>query len=524
MLRTRPTLPTGHGEVLTSPPYREWAELLRGNRAATAGWGFTIAGRPYAELRSLARRELIDAASFFSARIGVPVAEAGDPEAPIVLTGHQPELYHTGVWVKDFLLQRVADETGATAIDVVVDSDAFDMLAIVSPCMAPEVRRCRHYLAVGASDRCFACTPSLTPSEVDRFAEAASTMLATLPAPAVLRHFETFVACLREAAADAETLAELITFARRRYEAPAGTDYLELPVTTMARTEAWATFVAGIALDAVRFAEDYNAELAEYRRATRTRSSAQPFPDLAIDGDAVELPLWALESQHRSTVWARRGSLGVELVAEGSVIARLGESTSKAIDAVRGSAAIIAPKALMLTMFNRLFVCDLFIHGVGGGRYDAVTDGVCRRYFGVEPPRFVVASMSMYLPLGVRAVTEEEVAAAKDRLNRLQHNPDALLGEVEFDDPAHREQAAVLAAEKARLVAAIAEPDADKKALGMRIREVNAGLSRLLEPLAISFEQEVARLEGQRAAADVLTDRTYPFCFWSPHEIADKVR
>ena len=49
-------------------------------------------------------------------------------------TGHQPELYHPGVWIKDFLLQRLAEETGATALDVVVDSDGFETVAVTSPC------------------------------------------------------------------------------------------------------------------------------------------------------------------------------------------------------------------------------------------------------------------------------------------------------------------------------------------------------------------------------------------------------
>ena len=42
---------------------------------------------------------------------------------------------------------------------------------------------------------------------------------------------------------------------------------------------------------------------------------------------------------------------------------------------LQASGTPIAPKALALTLFARMFVCDLFIHGVGGGRYDRVTDG-----------------------------------------------------------------------------------------------------------------------------------------------------
>lgn len=522
MLGSRPEVPTGHGEVVTLPEYAEWADLMGANRHATADWSFDVAGRPVGEVRGLVRRECLELGRTFSARMGVAVAEPGEPEDAIVMTGHQPELYHPGVWVKDFLMQRLSRQTGASAVDIVVDSDSFDTLGITSPCVEPEVRRCSLHLAIGEPDRCFACTPGPAADEVDRFGQSASEMLSTLPAPAVARHFEAFITELRAATQDAETLAETITFARRRYEASAGTDYLELPVTHMTRTEGWAWFVADIALNAGRFAETYNSELAEYRRITRTRSSAQPFPDLSCDDELIELPLWALEDRKRSTVFARNIEAGVELIAAGRVVATVTEG-DEAVSGVLSSAALIAPKALVLTLFARVFACDLFIHGVGGGRYDRVTDGVCRRYYGVEPPHYAVASMTMYLPLAGPAVNDDEIAEAKDRINRLQHNPDALLGEIDFEDTAERDRAIFLAAEKRRLVGEISAPDADKKSIGLRIRAVNSELSEILRPLEAVYSAELTRLERQQAAAEVLTDRTYPFCFWSPREVAEKV-
>jgi len=149
---------------------------------------------------------------------------------------------------------------------------------------------------------------------------------------------------------------------------------------------------------------------------------------------------------------------------------------------------------------------------------------VCRRYYGIEPPSFTVASLTMYLPLGAHIVTEDEVAAARERLNRMEHNPDGLMADAEFDSEVEREKARRLSAEKRDLVGAIAEPGADKKSLGSRIRQVNEELGELLEPLRVALTADLAALEAQRAAADVFTDRTYPFCFWSPEEIADKVR
>ena len=158
MVKTKPTLPAGHGELLASPPYAEWAALARAVHADAQTWQFGVAGRPAAAVRALARREALVAGAVFSARMGGAFDAPGSPDGLIVATGHQPEIYHPGVWIKDFLLQRLADETGASALDIVVDSDSFDTLSVSSPCMTPEMHRCTQFLAVGGRDTCYACS------------------------------------------------------------------------------------------------------------------------------------------------------------------------------------------------------------------------------------------------------------------------------------------------------------------------------------------------------------------------------
>lgn len=504
------------------PGFDSWAALAAAVPAAVATWDFSVAGVPATELRDAARREAIAAGRAFSARLGVPVDNVADAPALLVATGHQPELYHPGVWVKDFLLQRLADETGAAALDLVVDSDGFDTLGIHSPCLKPDVRVCRSYLAVGVKDGSYATTPVPSVHDIREFCRAGDEQLTTLPAPAVPHHFSRFCGLLESAAADAGNLAELVTIARRRYEASALTRYLELPVTTMAGSRAFATFVADLASDAARFAGVYNAALASYRERTGTRSAAQPFPDLEIRDDAVELPLWSLAGG-RSTVWVRLGDAPA-LISGDDVLCVLDADPASSVDAILASGVELAPKALALTLFTRMFVADLFIHGVGGGRYDQVTDEVARRYYGVEPPPFVVASLTVYLPLGAHVVSDEEIEEVAQALNRLTHNPDQMLADVDFDSVEEAARASALAAEKASLVAAIAAPDADKKALGLRIREVNADLAAVLEPIRLEMSEKLDQLSQLREAREILTDRTYPFCFWDPGEIADKVR
>lgn len=522
-VHARAATPSGHGEVLTEPSFSAWAQLARDNAAAAATWDFQVCGVPVAELRARARAEAVASAKEFSSRMGVPVSCPPDSPELLVMTGHQPQLYHPGIWVKDFLLQRLADDTGAAAIDVVVDSDGFDLVEVHAPCLRPELRRCAQFLAVGGTDTCFACAPVPSARDLATFREAADQMLATLPAPAIGRHFDSFCDAMDAVRDGSGNLGEFITFARRRYEAAAGTDYLELPVTLEARGGAFAVLLADIVRHARVFADAYNDELAAYRERTGTRSAAQPFPDLRVEDGMVELPFWHLRDGGRSTLWARTDGVPA-LVCDGEVLCELPSDCAEAAVALASCTVRPAPKALALTLYNRVFVADLFIHGTGGGRYDRVTDGVIRAYWGVEPPAFAVASMTMYLPLGARIVTAEEVDAVTQTINRLQHNPDQLLDEIEFDDASEHRRAAALAEEKSRLVVDIGSPDADKKTLGRRIREVNAELSALMEPYEMSLRQERDRLVEMQQASEILTDRTYPFCFWSPQEVADKAR
>jgi hypothetical protein len=524
MVRVRPDMPAGHGEVVTVPPVDQWSALLAANAASRDEWRFQVGGVDVASFVACARSEAAGEAEAFSARLGVPLTVPDDPTRAIAMTGHQPELYHPGVWIKDFLLERVTRETGALGIDMVVDTDAFDTLRIEAPCMRPDVQRCREYLAVGGPDICYARVPTLTPDEADEFSASCLDMLKTLPAPSVARHYAEFAVSLRSAAADAHNLAELTTFARRRYEASAGTGYLELPVTTMVRGSAFLRFCADILMRADEFADVFDGELASYRERANVRSQAQPFPDMRRTGDLQEVPFWIVDDRHRVAAYVRTDRDEVTLCrSDGTEVASLGAGVDTAVQALAALGGIlVAPRAVTLTLYSRMFLADLFIHGIGGARYDAVTDAVALRWYGVEPPAYVVASMTLYLPIGVHMVTDEEVARAHDDVNRLKHNPDQMLERIDFDDPSERASAQSLMVEKRGLVVEIGAPDADKKTLSKRIREVNDELSAMLEPLRVDIEERLEHLVAEQAAAEVLTDRTYPFCFWSPSEVADK--
>jgi hypothetical protein len=85
-------------------------------------------------------------------------------------------------------------------------------------------------------------------------------------------------------------------------------------------------------------------------------------------------------------------------------------------------------------MYVRLFVADLFVHGIGGAIYDQLTDAIIRRYFGFDAPTYQVLTATVRLPLPGFNATEADCRrlhrAARDLFwNPQRHVSPELVGE-----------------------------------------------------------------------------------------------
>ena len=90
-------------------------------------------------------------------------------------------------------------------------------------------------------------------------------------------------------------------------------------------------------------------------------------------------------------------------------------------------------RALTTTLFARFLVGDLFIHGIGGSKYDELGDEISRRFFGVEPPPFLTVSMTVRVGLSEDDAANE-LAMLDRRLRTLRHNPERQLSEPYADE------------------------------------------------------------------------------------------
>ncbi len=125
--------PAADQGVLVEPPWSEVASLLSANRHRAAHYDYDFQGRRLSQLAAEARQQVVAAARRYTRSYGDIPASGSDAPPAIFLGGHQPLLFHPGVWFKHFALDAMARQHGALAINLVIDSDTLKHSAIRVP-------------------------------------------------------------------------------------------------------------------------------------------------------------------------------------------------------------------------------------------------------------------------------------------------------------------------------------------------------------------------------------------------------
>lgn len=495
--------------LLADPPAEVARATFDTESARLDSSPLVFGGLPLAELRRLARGEAVDAARTYLRDAGEPVPEV--PSAGLLVAGHQPELFHPGVWAKNFALTGRARRAHRVPLNLVVDNDTVKSLALTLPTGPMDAARLTRIPFDGG--------PAEVPWE-ERGVSDPAIFHATPDAVAEATRdwpFRPLAGALWAAMPADGRLGERLVAGRRALERRWGCHNLELPVSRLAETTSFARFAAGLLADLPRLHAAYNQCLADYRRAHGLRSRSHPVPDLARDGDAHEVPLWAWSTgeMRRGRLFARAESAGTTLLLAGREVARLPPPT-RGDDFAAAWATLqplkVRPRALMTTLFARLCLADGFLHGIGGGKYDELTDAVAVRLFEVQPAAYAVLSATIRLPLPAPAITPSE------RLRLARVARDALWNPQRHLDAAATPEVASLVARHDDEVRS--EP-ATRRGRRQRYRQLRY-LTESLRPFAAgraeAAARELATADAALASAAVLRRRDFSFALF-PEEL-----
>lgn len=509
--------PKEHGQILAVPGFDQVGALLeRNQQLLSSSFADEIKdrspafGKPLPELRSLARREVLELSHRYHRDAGETVAPGGSDRW--ILAGHQPELFHPGVWFKNFALHQLAGRHGAMPLNLVVDTDSAKPPLLHVP-GGGRITRIPY-------DR---TTPE-TPYE-DRIVHEESTF-ADLPsriAPFAARwKFEpmlaTFWSAVMRHTARTPLLGERFAAGRRAMERRWGCVPHEVPMSRVCQTEAFAWFACGILSRLPTFHDTYNEVVRAYRHAHGIRSRNHPVPDLAAQGDWLEAPFWAWRRGQ-----TRRGRLLVRQAGDAWTLNIGGidgptlpaGEPAQMVDAWRTletQGIKIRTRALTTTLFARLFLADLFIHGIGGGIYDELTDRIIERDLGMPAPAFLVLSATLLLPLERFPGEVERWRRRQRELRDMTYQPDRFL-------PLQRKlEFAELLREKQDCISHEGANHAERLERFQRIRAINGQLHPLVQPAIDRLQAEQAECRRRMEQDAIAHRRDYAFCLY-PEEM-----
>ena len=512
--------PRESGTQLIEPPLEAAAALVADNQRRWSQQTHDSHGLSLAGLRERARAELLEAAWHYTSQY----CDAARPQQVdrILMAGHQPSLFHTGVWFKNFVLGRLAQQQGAVAINLQIDSDTIKGASLRVPggsIVAPTAHQIP--LDEPSGEIPYEERPIVDAARFESFGSRAAEEISPLVPDPLLKDFWPHVVARGRAT---NHLGRALSQARHVVERDWGLSTLELPQSHVCALPSFHRFAVHLLAHLERFREIHNQALAEYRRANRVRSAHHPVPELERDGDWLEAPLWVWTSAEprRRRLFATRQS-GKLLLND-----RAGWQTELPLrddadqhDAVEALAELersgikLRTRALLTTLFARLVLCDAFLHGIGGAKYDELTDRILERFFGVDPPGFLIASATLHLPIPREPVADDGLRRMEHDLRALRYHPESY---VEAAGVAA--EAANLVAEKRRWLAVEPTRETARRRCHA-IRRANENM----QPLLADYRRELLvardRLGLRLGAEAVLSSREYAFCLFPEKMLRD---
>ena len=528
--------PKRDGQTLDLPASTEVAALLHENLrlrdAATPSP--TQEDFPLRELRSRARAEAVELAVSWSNQYLPPEAHVNvnsiDVSAPIVFGGHQPTLFHPGVWYKNFRLHQIAQASGATAINMVVDNDLSGAASI----RFPQRIEGRASIGLVAFDASGAEVPFEMQRVVDRNTfesfgqQAADSIQAYVSDPIIRKLWPEVIRAekMLSQSPHSATLGHAIAAGRHVLERAHGMSTLEVPISRLAGSDSFAKFAKYLIDNLNAFHGVYNQVITRYRKKHGIRSSAHPVPELGRIEEGgtewLEAPLWIWTDQTplRRPMYVRRIDSDLEISNSAVSLAKIPVAAlsdwlieqNQQVQAT-GKGIFVRPRALITTMYARLLASDLFVHGIGGAKYDQLTDQIIEDFFGVSPPGYLTATGTWRLPTDFPEIHRADITARKHTLRNMRFHPETFIASTDAETKR-------LIESKQSAISGVGQSALDRHRV---IESANLELQHLLTQQRATLTDEVDSLSKQIRDSQILNSREFSFCL-HPVELINQLK
>lgn len=505
--------PRGSGSVLIDPDLSLIDEAITNNRQCA--YTSSILGESIDCLAAVAQKHLITAATAYTQNYR-DTSWYDPAKTDIIISGHQPELFHPGVWFKNFALSSIAAQHDAIGIQLIIDNDLSRRHSVA----VPTGRTSQPIIEYVAYDAQGDAIPHEQRLVTDRetfhsFAARLDTVIKPFIAEPLVNVLWPLATRL---AGQQDNLGLAISAARHQLEGQWGLHTLEVPLSHICETPFFRRFLLHIAKDLPRFHEIHNRSLAEYRKEFRVRSHTHPVPELRRQDDWLEAPFWVwrTDAPQRLALWIRCQGNHLEWRCTDSNEARgvwnLSDPTVaiEQLTELSGRGYRFRPRALMTTMYARLFLADVFIHGIGGAKYDVLTDRIIQRFLGGHAPVYFTVSATLQLPLSDDPVQQDDLRQLDGTLRDMWYHPERHLELIPQDAAADIDE---LVDQKHNLVLSEPAPH-ERKAHHEKLEQVTQRMRHLISSARREVEQQRITMQERIRNQKLLTSREFSYCLF----------
>jgi len=522
--------------------------LLRKNKATFDTYSFKILSQPLKLLRESARKNVLEEALKFSSKFDPHIEQKINPAYQyIIQTGHQPVFFHPGIWIKNIFLNQLTKSPlldKSLGLNIILDNDICKDLNISLPTLSStgslKLGKVNFAPAEFFLNLPFEEYKYLSQKVTTKLTQDIIHRLKLLEAENkdILNNFKNFSQCLEDSFYlcnqnyPKANLGEFLGLARRLYEKEIHPTYLEIPFSKICDDNEFLSFFLEITKDIRFFSKIYNKKLDEYRKLFKIRNQAQPLPNLIIKKNLIETPFWIWrEGEQRRKIFILRKEEGNYLYNDsyGKIFFIKKESLKspsllKAF--LKEKKLKIRPKALLLTLYNRLFISDLFIHGLGGAKYDLITNEIIREFFKVEPPHFLTISCTLYLDFkSSPASSDTQISTLKNKLRDLEFNPERYIENLPLTKK-ERNQINKMAEKKAQLIKNIKEISSpiEKRKISEEIKAINNFIEEKVKPLKGELNKKLKDEEEKIKQSKVYSFREFPYFFFAARTVQNLLK
>ena len=521
--------PAENGGILFDPAPVLSGKILDENTSRIENADYYLQEKSFANLLQSARRELVEKVRRYTASYrDVPLDLKSN--CRILLTGHQPELFHPGVWFKNFALSALAHRHNAIGINLVIDNDPVRRCSIPVP--AGSIQR-PHTVAV-ALDRNRDAIPYEERRCTDRtlfasFGERVSATLAPFVSEPIIR---TWWPDVTHALDRTHRIGQSIAQARHQLESDYGLATLEVPLSSVCDTNVFRLFTIHLLAHLHRFRREYNESLAEYRHVHRLRSPAQPVRDLSQQGEWIEAPfwVWSEEDPRRRRLFVRflqrhilmtdrhQWQLKLPISSDSDATPSVEQLTE-----LRTAGWKVRPRAIITTLFARLLLGDLFLHGIGGAKYDQITDMIIAKFFGMTPPKYLTLTATLQLPIHLPLAVDDDVRRIDQQMRELRFHPEKHIDVKKIKKKSELEEITRWITSKHEWVAR-QFPVGHRRLRHQAIQRANQHLQQFLESQRKDITRRRENAIAARQRTRILASREYAFCLYPRDYLENHLR